>query len=295
LYRELLPEWTISQLLTELHATEKRGYLWTLELIDLWASFHSRIKGVHDLLDVLGKIPDNIHAINRILKKIHPYEIVTNEHFQSECLKDVLKVTNKNNIEIEYLVCATITGLIDFEKAQELAVGKKVFYGPDDAFASLMTDEYAALCRNDVVTGKSNYFFNSYQPRSAISLDRWLHWFVGIKTHASDVSDRLGAVINNALLLKFDRLNFDQTYAVCIAHEVGDLSSIFPFVKIIIDSIIALEQSTSIYLVNAVENTNLTSIIRFFPITKDVIQADVLVSILKAIRARTKPSWKTPL
>ena len=61
------------------------------------------------------------------------------------------------------------------------------------------------------------------------------------------------------------------------------------------DTIRAVEGKSDIMLVDKLEGRHLFELEHSFKIWHDDLHADILVSLLKSICSRTKPSWLTPL
>ena len=229
IYRKFLKNWSISQLAEELKSIERRGPLWQFNLISLWASYQEQIADGAGLLKLMEVLPTATREttpklLTQILIKISPYDIASNEEIGSEWLKRSKGMQSYS----EFLLCASITGLLSFEEATDLEVGRTAFFEPTALEALHYFDCYAVQCRNDIASGKINYLFSGYIPKTSKSLDRWLNWFGELKDTTNQANARIGEVIDHILQRDPNKVSMDKFIDVCMSNDVWSLSSLFP-------------------------------------------------------------------
>ena len=229
MYKEILPKWTMSQLLEEIKATENRGDKWQLNLIAFWANYQTKVTGAGELLEALENIllvtsGNCSHVLKNVLCKIDSIDIASNRTIGLEWLKMAIETSKYS----EFLICASLTGLISFDEANEIKVGRTVFFGSEDSSAAQYFEQYAARSMEDVISGKANYFFDGYTPGTAKALERWLQWFASLKDHSDKAAARIGEVIDYILQRDPAKLLIENVISVCMAYDVWTLSSIFP-------------------------------------------------------------------
>ena len=401
IYKKILPQWPMSQLMEEIRVTENRGDVWQLNLVELWINYQNKVTGAGELLKAIENNPlltggNNSHYLKRLLSKVAPIDIANNRTIGLEWLR-----VGKGTLgHAEFMLCACLTGLIDFDTANDLKIGRTVFFDSDDSLAAKFFEEYAASCREDVGLGEMNYFFNGYTPGTAKALDRWLQWFADLKDQFDKAGARIGEVIDYILQRDPAKLIIEDVINACLEYDVWPFSSLFPriffessddnaysrfttkyapccraevnegkinhcfysyspstikplkrwlqwfgelngtsaevtvrigtvldnflqldqlkgtydqvitlfeeyrieslsglldIVKLTIETIITIEQTTKINQLSQIDGPSLTNMHRVMLKAKNVVVSDVYVAIFKSINNRVNPHWKTPL
>lgn len=330
-YRHVIPDWTAPRLEEYIRKlAQSRDATWPIRLMALWMTIHERAKDSDILLMLLGEVPKavrdaNAETVSTILQHAHPRAVVADPVFGPPRLQaavqsamarreaalspDVRLGTSTakerpghtglrpSREDVEVLVCAALASRLGTDTATRIALGSLVFTEPCDEAGVLSDSEYAAACREDVIAGRENILFSGYEPDSVKALDRWLSWFgplvAGDQDHAARIVRIADELFRSALTRT--RAEVERCSAVLMKHGLQTRIQEFAVVKSFIDVIARIERTTDVATVHKLEGGHLGALEHATTPLQDALHADILVSLLRCIRARTKASWMTPL
>lgn len=298
IFKDIAPDLDVAELLQLLVKFGEHGPLKMLELIDIWAGCHSQIRGTHKIIEIacisFNKVISGISVdkFNSIINKFHPYEVVSFDKFDS------LKVPNFLNRYLEHcsaecLLFAYKSGIIDKSTVEKYNLGVRLL--DINAVTQLNGAETDNTVDSDMAEMKQHYLLNEYQPKSIDQLYKWLCWLDTYKLLSPELLSKLPDSFEHFLTHASTRSDYDQSLALFMEYAPDHLTEIFHLIKATVDIITDIEGKTSIYLAESLDKDNLALLAKTMVDIKEAKKADVYISILRSIRARTKPGWKTPL
>jgi len=330
-YSEIVPNWSAARLHDEIRGVvQTHDVVWHLGLMSLWMATHVRAKDSDVLLALLAEeskpvLDANAGTVLSILDHADPRAVIAHPAFGLSRLQAAVQsvmaqmaptpshstrlggtVLNRRTTtpakkasakDIEFLVCAALMGLLDCNMASDLGLGSIVFAEADDGSAAQMAADYAVACREHIAGGGENVLYHKYQPESVKALDRWLAWFgvlvTGGQDHAARITAAAEAVLKNALSV--NRVEVERYVSVCDKHGIGNLVPDLSIIKTFVTAITHVEKATEIATAQKLEGAHLGALEQAVVVRRDDLHADILVSLLKSIRASGNSSWLTPL
>jgi hypothetical protein len=199
--------------------------------------------------------------------------------------------------DIEILTCATLIGTLDDKPDIAMKLGTIVFGEKNDNLAADLTAKYSSQCRDNIAGGGKNFFYNVYSPDSVKALERWLDWFGPLTAGGQEYTDHITKVADAVLKKALSQTHTEvaSCVPVILKHGIQKQIQDFAVIETCIDTFRTVEGKTDILLVDKLEGRHLFELGQSFNIWHDDLHADILVSLLKSICSRTKPSWLTPL
>lgn len=298
IFRGIAPEMGVAEVLPVFESYSAHGPIKMLDLIDIWSGFHRQTRGTHKIIEFacnsFNKVISGITAdkFATIISSFHPYEVVTFDKFDS------LKIPNFFNRYLERcsadcLLVAYKNGIIDKSAAEKYDIGSRLL--DINAATQPEASEADASGDSELLEMKLHYLLNEYRPQNINGLFKWLRWLDTYKLLNPELLSKLPDTFDHFLTHASTRSEYDQSLALFMEYAPDHLTEIFHLIKATVDIITDIEGKTSIHLVESLDKDNLALLAKTMADVEDTEKADVYIAILRSIRARTKPGWKTPL
>lgn len=315
-YRELAQMWDAKSIVEEVRSSVIRDDpLGSIRLVTLWTELHDRADDSGVVLSIVAEadkalLDSNSGNIEAILRQVHPREVARHPTFGPTLLQRLLNTpkakreprtlsSNRDftDREIEFLVHVFFAGLIDNGQAGDLKLPNLLFEQTSDETCSLLVTECGSIAREMVTHGSQIIFFHDYQPDSTKTLDRWLAWFDPLPSDSDIPGDRVSEVVGYTAkkALTTSRAEVETLISVTEKHgvqkHIPDLSLMRAFASVVA----SVEETSDIASADRLEGAHFSALKRVLAANGDALHADILVSLLRAIRNRTRQSWLTPL